>query len=80
MREAETKQEHFLGTEEGSELLLAWSLQYPELGNAVELVTGASCVAVLIRLLCFPNGWNHFLIGNKCVNQDGRKDVQFMCM
>ncbi|BDA47593.1 hypothetical protein COCOBI_10-4420 [Coccomyxa sp. Obi] len=39
MREAETKQEHFLGTEEGSELLLAWSLQYPELGNAVELVT-----------------------------------------
>ena len=42
MREAETKQEHFLGTEEGCELLLAWSLEYPELGNAVELVTGAS--------------------------------------
>lgn len=56
MREAETKQEHFLGTEEGSELLLAWSLQYPELGNAVELVTGASSVEFLNHLLCFPHG------------------------
>ncbi len=40
MREAETKQEHMLSVEDGSYLLLVWSLQYPELGNAVEIVTG----------------------------------------
>lgn len=40
MREAETKQEHMLSVEDGSHLLLVWSLHYPELGNAVEIVTG----------------------------------------
>ncbi|EIE23673.1 hypothetical protein COCSUDRAFT_41846 [Coccomyxa subellipsoidea C-169] len=39
MREEQTKQERMLAVEDGSELLLAWSLQYPELGNAVEIVT-----------------------------------------
>lgn len=41
MREEETKQERVMGADDGSELQLAWNLHYPELGNAVEIVTGA---------------------------------------
>ncbi len=41
MGEEETKQERVMAAEDGSELLLVWSLQYSELGNAVEIVTGA---------------------------------------
>lgn len=53
MREEQTKQERMLAVEDGSELLLAWSLQYPELGNAVEIVTGASVSTVLAASCCF---------------------------